>query len=202
MAAMGDRVAGKVALVTGAARGQGRADALRLAREGADLIVVDLCAPLPSGSLLITGVGVQAAACRGRVDQGLRRRGRCGPCRPPALQRDPGVKPGADRAQRPRPGWGWRRPGGGRRIGHPDQLGGRPEGAAIHGPVHHEQVRRARRLADRPARAVRAAPARTLLNAAPPARQPPITWRLQRTEELGAGNFPVIWHDATSGEAG
>ena len=42
----------------------------------------------------------------------------------------------------------------------------------------------------------------TLLNAAPPARQPPITWRLQRTEELGAGNFPVIWHDATSGEAG
>src|SRR5271165_6556538 len=42
----------------------------------------------------------------------------------------------------------------------------------------------------------------TLLNAAPPARQPPVTRRLQRTEELGAGNFPVIWHDATSGEAG
>ena len=48
MIAMGDRVAGKVALVTGAARGQGRADALRLAQEGADLIVVDVCAPLPS----------------------------------------------------------------------------------------------------------------------------------------------------------
>jgi SDR family mycofactocin-dependent oxidoreductase len=48
IAAMGDRVAGKVALVTGAARGQGRADALRLAQEGADLIVVDVCAPLPS----------------------------------------------------------------------------------------------------------------------------------------------------------
>ena len=45
---MGDRVAGKVALVTGAARGQGRADALRLAQEGADLIVIDVCAPLPS----------------------------------------------------------------------------------------------------------------------------------------------------------
>ena len=42
----------------------------------------------------------------------------------------------------------------------------------------------------------------TLLNAAPPARQPPITRRLQRTEQLGAGNFPVIWHDATGGEAG
>src|SRR5271169_22053 len=45
---MGDRVAGKVALVTGAARGQGRADALRLASEGADVIVIDVCAPLPS----------------------------------------------------------------------------------------------------------------------------------------------------------
>jgi len=45
---MGNRVAGKVALVTGAARGQGRADALRLAGDGADVIVVDVCAPLPS----------------------------------------------------------------------------------------------------------------------------------------------------------
>jgi SDR family mycofactocin-dependent oxidoreductase len=45
---MSGRVAGKVALVTGAARGQGRADAVRLAEEGADMIVVDVCAPLPS----------------------------------------------------------------------------------------------------------------------------------------------------------
>ena len=37
----------------------------------------------------------------------------------------------------------------------------------------------------------------TLLNAAPPARQPPITRRLQRAGQLGAGNFPLIWHDAT-----
>ena len=36
----------------------------------------------------------------------------------------------------------------------------------------------------------------TLLNAAPPERQLPITRRLQRAEELGAGNFPLIWHDA------
>jgi hypothetical protein len=42
----------------------------------------------------------------------------------------------------------------------------------------------------------------TLLNAAPPARQPPITQRLQRAEELGASNFPLIWHDTTSREAG
>jgi (+)-trans-carveol dehydrogenase len=37
------RVAGKVAFVTGAARGVGRALAVRLAEEGADLIAVDLC---------------------------------------------------------------------------------------------------------------------------------------------------------------
>ena len=37
----------------------------------------------------------------------------------------------------------------------------------------------------------------TLLNAAPPARRPPVTRRLQRAEELGAGNFAVIWPDAT-----
>jgi SDR family mycofactocin-dependent oxidoreductase len=45
---MTGRVAGKVALVTGAARGQGRADVVRLAGEGADIIAVDVCAPLPS----------------------------------------------------------------------------------------------------------------------------------------------------------
>ncbi|MEO9329009.1 mycofactocin-coupled SDR family oxidoreductase [Gordonia aurantiaca] len=37
------RVAGKVALVTGAARGQGRGHAIRLAEEGADIILFDLC---------------------------------------------------------------------------------------------------------------------------------------------------------------
>jgi SDR family mycofactocin-dependent oxidoreductase len=40
------RVAGKVALVTGAARGQGRSHAIRLAAEGADVIAVDICAPV------------------------------------------------------------------------------------------------------------------------------------------------------------
>ncbi|MDD7920024.1 mycofactocin-coupled SDR family oxidoreductase [Actinomycetospora callitridis] len=34
---------GKVAFITGAARGQGRSHALRLAREGADIIGIDLC---------------------------------------------------------------------------------------------------------------------------------------------------------------
>jgi (+)-trans-carveol dehydrogenase len=37
------RVEGKVAFITGAARGQGRSHALRLAGEGADIIAVDLC---------------------------------------------------------------------------------------------------------------------------------------------------------------
>lgn len=38
------RVEGKVAFVTGAARGQGRSHAVRLAEEGADIIAVDRCA--------------------------------------------------------------------------------------------------------------------------------------------------------------
>lgn len=37
---------GRVAFVTGAARGQGRAYAVRLAREGADVVVSDICAPV------------------------------------------------------------------------------------------------------------------------------------------------------------
>lgn len=41
------RLDGKVALITGGARGQGRSHALTFAREGADIIVSDICAPLP-----------------------------------------------------------------------------------------------------------------------------------------------------------
>ncbi len=40
------RMDGKVVLVTGAARGQGRAHAVRLAGEGADVIAVDVAAPV------------------------------------------------------------------------------------------------------------------------------------------------------------
>jgi SDR family mycofactocin-dependent oxidoreductase len=39
---------GKVAFITGVARGQGRSHALRLADDGADIIGVDICADIPS----------------------------------------------------------------------------------------------------------------------------------------------------------
>ena len=62
------RVAGKVAFITGAARGQGRSHAVRLAQEGADIIAVDLCdslrtsvgAPATLGDLAETAKLVEA----------------------------------------------------------------------------------------------------------------------------------------------
>ena len=43
---MPGRVEGKVAFITGAARGQGRSHAIRLAEEGADIIAIDVCKQL------------------------------------------------------------------------------------------------------------------------------------------------------------
>jgi len=42
------RLEGKVAFITGAARGQGRSHAIRLAQEGADIIAVDICQQIAS----------------------------------------------------------------------------------------------------------------------------------------------------------
>ncbi|MGI8393975.1 mycofactocin-coupled SDR family oxidoreductase [Leucobacter sp. W1038] len=42
------RLDGKVAFITGGARGQGRSHAVRLAQEGADIIVIDACEPQPN----------------------------------------------------------------------------------------------------------------------------------------------------------
>jgi (+)-trans-carveol dehydrogenase len=47
---MTGRVEGKVAFVTGAARGQGRSHAVRLAQEGADIIAIDICKPISRSS--------------------------------------------------------------------------------------------------------------------------------------------------------
>ena len=46
---MTGRVEGKVAFITGAARGQGRSHAVRLAQEGADIIAIDICKPIRDG---------------------------------------------------------------------------------------------------------------------------------------------------------
>src|SRR3954453_6151425 len=45
---MAGRIDGKVVFITGAARGVGRSMAIRLAQEGADVIALDLCAPVSS----------------------------------------------------------------------------------------------------------------------------------------------------------
>jgi SDR family mycofactocin-dependent oxidoreductase len=42
------RLTGKVALITGAARGQGRSHAVTMAAEGADIIAIDRCGPIDS----------------------------------------------------------------------------------------------------------------------------------------------------------
>ena len=42
------KLEGKVAFITGAARGQGRSHAIRLAQEGADIIAVDICRQIAS----------------------------------------------------------------------------------------------------------------------------------------------------------
>lgn len=45
---MSGRLEGKVAFITGAARGQGRAHAVRMAQEGADIVAVDICRQIES----------------------------------------------------------------------------------------------------------------------------------------------------------
>jgi SDR family mycofactocin-dependent oxidoreductase len=58
------RFAGRVALVTGAARGQGRAHAVRLAQEGADVIVTDLAARDDADGLAATAAEVERTGRR------------------------------------------------------------------------------------------------------------------------------------------
>jgi SDR family mycofactocin-dependent oxidoreductase len=62
------RVEGKVALVTGAARGQGRAHAVRLAEEGADIIAVDVCSQLETVPYALASEGDLAETAK-RVEE-------------------------------------------------------------------------------------------------------------------------------------
>jgi (+)-trans-carveol dehydrogenase len=50
---MAGRLQGKRIFITGAARGQGRAHAIRMAEEGADIVAVDICEPI--GTVLYDG---------------------------------------------------------------------------------------------------------------------------------------------------
>jgi len=81
---MAGRLDGKVALITGAARGQGRSHAVRLAQDGADVIAVDICRQIDSvayplatpADLARTEADVRdAAALRAAVASGLARLG-------------------------------------------------------------------------------------------------------------------------------
>ncbi|MDT5369088.1 MAG: hypothetical protein QOC62_3519 [Mycobacterium sp.] len=51
------RLSGKVAFVTGAARGQGRSHAVKMACEGADIIAIDICAQIDSVGYAMSSVG-------------------------------------------------------------------------------------------------------------------------------------------------
>jgi (+)-trans-carveol dehydrogenase len=66
------RLDGKVAFITGAARGQGRSHALRLAEAGADIIAIDICADVPG--LLYPGATEEDLKETVRMVQGLGRR--------------------------------------------------------------------------------------------------------------------------------
>ena len=72
MAASDGPLEGRVAFITGAARGQGRAHAVRLAQEGADIIAIDVCRPIsetityPMGSSEELAETVMAVEATGR----------------------------------------------------------------------------------------------------------------------------------------
>ncbi len=58
------RVDGKVVLVTGGARGQGRRHAVRLAEEGADIILFDICADIEHNDYALSSAEDLEEACR------------------------------------------------------------------------------------------------------------------------------------------
>jgi SDR family mycofactocin-dependent oxidoreductase len=67
------RVEGKVAFITGAGQGQGRAHAVRLAEEGADIIATDICAPYPERVRYQAATAEDLAETRALVEKHDRR---------------------------------------------------------------------------------------------------------------------------------
>ena len=65
---------GKVAFITGAARGQGRSHAIRLAEEGADIIAVDLCEAVPGVNRFYPGATEEDLAETVKAVEALDRR--------------------------------------------------------------------------------------------------------------------------------
>ena len=65
-------LSGKVAFITGAARGQGRAHAVKLASEGADIIALDLCAQIDSVPYPLASPEDMAATVKLVEDTGAR----------------------------------------------------------------------------------------------------------------------------------
>jgi SDR family mycofactocin-dependent oxidoreductase len=69
---MAGRLEGKTALITGVARGQGRSHAIALAREGADIFGVDMCAPVESVAYALSTTDDLAETARLVADTGRR----------------------------------------------------------------------------------------------------------------------------------
>ena len=73
---MTGRLTDKVAFITGTARGQGRAHAVRMATEGADIIAIDLAGKLPSCVPYDSATSVELDGLRSAVDDGVATLGR------------------------------------------------------------------------------------------------------------------------------
>jgi (+)-trans-carveol dehydrogenase len=66
---MGTRLNGKVVFITGAARGRGRAHAIRMAEEGANIIAIDTCEQIASLPYpLSTEEGLRSPQTESRID--------------------------------------------------------------------------------------------------------------------------------------
>ena len=134
MAAGSGTLEGRVAFITGAARGQGRAHAVRLAAEGADIVAIDICGPISDTVTYpcrdVRGPRRDGAPGGGDRAQGARPRGRH-----PRSRRAAAGGCRRDRAVRPA-----RHPG--RQCGHP-QLG--PDLRDVRGAVGQRHRRQPQR---------------------------------------------------------